>query len=227
MAIKGKKKQQSRGSQARKRPAMAPRQYARQTRVPWYRTSGGRVAAAIIVVLLIAAVGGTIAAVSSGRSDDQKKKVAIEDYTARVRTALEEISQPVASMGSFPADPSDKDLEQLGDAVVTWRNGIRSAQSGSSELRPPADLRNVNVLFVESIIEYLSAVDSFNIVTHVKGDSPQDAAQRERLLRSADDDRTRATALWTTAVALLDEKRADLGLDSSAIGNPLVGNPPG
>jgi hypothetical protein len=130
-------------------------------------------------------------------------------------------------MGSFPADPSDKDLAQLGDAVVTWRNGLQSAQSGSSELRPPADLRNVNVLFVESINEYLSAVNSFNTVAHVKADSRQDAALRERLLRGADEDRTRATSLWTTAVALLDEKRADLGLESSAIGNPLVGNPPG
>jgi hypothetical protein len=227
MAIKGKKKQQSRGSQARRRPGMAPRQYVRPAHLPWYRTSGGRVAVAIIAVLLIAAIGGSVAALSSSRSDQAAKQTAVDDYTARVKTTMQELAQPVSSLGAFPPEPTAKDLKQLKDDVVTWRNGLRSAQSGASSLKPPAELRNVNVLFVESIIEYLSAVDSYASVTHVKGDSQGDQALRIRLLRNANDDRTRATSLWTTAVALLDDERAEVGLEPSGIGNPLIGTPTG
>jgi hypothetical protein len=228
MAIKGKKKQQSRGSQARRRPAMAPRpSYAGRGRDPWYRTAGGRVAAAIIVVVLIAALGGTIAAINSNNSAQQEKKAAVNDYTARVRTTLQELSQPVASLAAFPPQPSQRQLRQLPDAIVTWRNGIEGAQSSSSELRPPEDLQNVNVMFVESIIEYLSAINSYEAVTRVKGESRADRRLRELLIRNASDDRNRATALWTTGVALLDETRQELGLDPSRITNPLLGTPAG
>lgn len=195
--------------------------------MPWHRTAGGRVAAAIIVVVLVAAVGGTIAAINSNNNADQDKQLVVEDYTARVGNTLQELTQPASSLGAFPPNPSPQELEDLPDTVVTWRNGLRSAQSGSSALEPPADLRNVNVLFVESIIEYLSAVEAYNAVARVKGDAREDRSVRELLLRNAADDRNRATALWTTGVALLDDARNDLGLEPSGLGNPLLGPPPG
>jgi hypothetical protein len=185
------------------------------------------VAAAIIIVVVTAAVGGTLAAINSGNKADEEKKTAVVDYTARVEATLGEVTQPASSMAAFPADPSDRELEALPDAVVTWRNGLRSAQNGSGDLGPPAELRNVNILFVESIIEYLSAVETFDALARVKGDTQDDGALRVRLSRQAADDRNRATSLWTTGVALLDEEREELGLEASGIGNPLLGGPPG
>jgi hypothetical protein len=228
MAIKGKKKQQSRGSQARRRPAMAPRAaYNRSAHVPWYRTAGGRVAAAIVVVLLIAAVGGTVAAISSNNSEDRDQQIAVEDYTDRVRNTLTALSQPVSSLAAFPPNPTEQELKQLPDAVARWKTALREVQSGSGELKPPPELKNVNILFVESIIGYLSAVDELNAVTRVEGDSRKDRIVRELLLRNAADDRNRATAVWSTGVALLDEARARLDLEASNITNPLVGPPAG
>lgn len=228
MAIKGKKKQQSRGSQARRRPAMAPRApYTQSAHVPWYRTAGGRVAAAILVVVLIAAVGGSIAVINSNNNADEGKRQAVQDYTDRVRNTLTALTQPASAMAAFPPNPTEQDLEQLPDAVDQWREGFRNAQSGSGDLKPPADLRNINVLFIESIIEYDSAADAYRAVTRIRGDSRQDRILRELTLRNAGEDRTRATAIWTTAVALLDEEREELGLDASQMTNPVLGSPPG
>jgi hypothetical protein len=222
MAIKGKKKQQRRGSQARRRPAVAPRgPAARATHVPWHGTPGGRVAAAIIVVILIAAIGGTIAAVSSNNRAEQDRAAVLDAYTGQVRTLLQEVSGPATQMAAFPAEPSAQELKALPDLVVRWRNGLRSAQNGADLLQPPDRLRQVNVLFVESIVEYLSTVETYEVASTVEGNA------RQRILDTAVDDRNRATALWTTAVALLDQERDESGLSASNIGSPILGPPPG
>ncbi|MFN2389188.1 MAG: hypothetical protein ABR575_06220, partial [Actinomycetota bacterium] len=57
MAIKGKKKSQSRGSQGQRRPAAAPRPtYAPRRATRWYQTPAGRLAAITLGLLLLGTV---------------------------------------------------------------------------------------------------------------------------------------------------------------------------
>ncbi|MDQ3957514.1 MAG: hypothetical protein M3273_04245, partial [Actinomycetota bacterium] len=54
MAIKGKKKSQSRGSQGLRRPAAAPRPvYTGRRHTPWYKTTEGRLIGGILAAALI------------------------------------------------------------------------------------------------------------------------------------------------------------------------------
>jgi hypothetical protein len=179
------------------------------------------VAAAIIVVVLVSAIGGTIAAVSSSRGDEADRRAAIDDYTGQVRTLLQEVSGPASQMGAWPPEPSARELKSLPDAITRWKNALKTARNGADVLQPPESLRPVNMLFVHSIVEYLSAVETFEVAARLDG------AARLLVLETAADDRNRATALWTTGVALLDQARADAGLSASNIGSPLLGTPPG
>jgi hypothetical protein len=227
MAIKGKKKQQKRGSQARRRPAVAPRASAsRQVHVPWYRTPGGRVGAAVLVVVLIAAFGGLIAAVvnkSGGDSTSAASETELREYTQQVEALLSQITPHVAAMGAFSPDPDEKELKQLEDEALSWKNGLRLAQNGSGELlKPPSDLAGLNTLFVASIQEYLSAVDAYELAV-----ATQDDDVRRGVIDLAIDSRNRATSIWTTGIQILDQARDDVGLGASGIQNPLLGTPQG
>ena len=54
MAIKGKKKSQSRGSQGQRRPAAAPRPvYTGRRHTPWYKTTEGRLIGGMLIAVVV------------------------------------------------------------------------------------------------------------------------------------------------------------------------------
>jgi hypothetical protein len=222
MAIKGKKKPQSRGSAARRRPAAPPRlAYVRQVRVPWYRTPGGRVAAAVGLVLLITAVAVGTTTVTSNRNEASARRERIDSYTSSIRTLMGEVVKPASALAEFPPKPDDRVLKGLEEHSKEWYKALTSAGGSARKLKAPSGLEGLNALFFESIRLYSISASTYEVAASADG------ATRQGILERAKEQTDAATSVWTDAVYLLDQARDDAGLSASEIVSPpLAGATP-
>src|SRR5918999_4928212 len=138
MAIKGKKKSQSRGSQARRRPAAAPRAIAAGRRKPpWYRTPQGRAGIIALLIVVAAVITGFVL---NARSDSAKladRQDAMEEYTGSVRAVLQTLTPAAFDMLSTPANAGDfAGLSRLPRRAKEWSETINSAIDQLIALQP-------------------------------------------------------------------------------------------
>jgi hypothetical protein len=222
MAIKGKKKPQSRGSAARRRPAAPPRlAYVKQVHVPWYRTAGGRVAAAVGVVLVIAAAAFAITSYSTNNNKEQARSDRVDTFTSSVRTLLDEVVEPASAMAALPPEPDGPALKGLSDEAAKWDKALTAAARSARNLDPPGGLEGASSLFFESIRLYSIAARTYEVAGSADGPTQQGILERAREQTQA------ATSIWTGAVFLLDQERNDAGLNASQIlSPPLAGSAP-
>jgi hypothetical protein len=222
MAIKGKKKPQSRGSAARRRPAAPPRlAYVKQVHVPWYRTAGGRVAAAVGVVLVTAAAAFAITSYNANNSEEQARRDRVDTFTSSVRTLLDEVVEPASAMAAVPPERDDRALKGLSDEAAKWDKALTAAARSARNLDPPEGLEGPASLFFESIRQYSIAARTYEVAGSADGATQQDILER------ASEQTQAATSIWTSAVFLLDQERSDAKLSASQISSPpLAGSQP-
>jgi hypothetical protein len=222
MAIKGKKKPQSRGSAARRRPAAPPRlAYVKQVHVPWYRTAGGRVASAVGVVVVIAAVAFAITSYNANNNEEQARRDKLDAFTSSVRTLLEQVVEPASAMAAFPPQPDDRAVKGLSEEATKWDKALTAAGRSARNLEPPGGLEGTGSLFFESIRLYSIAARTYEV-----GGSADGETQRNILMRAREQTQA-ATSIWTDAVYLLDQERNDAGMSASQIlSPPLAGSAP-
>jgi hypothetical protein len=222
MAIKGKKKSQTRGSQARRRPATAPRVVtSRQAHVPWYQTSGGRVVAAIVVVLLLAGVGIAIAQMNASGNRRERRQEALDEYTGDIRDIALAADPAAARMQQLLAKPPGDDEQQLKDLrkqAEDWVGTFTGARP-EPELKPPAGLSSLSALFGRSIDAYASAATTYQLAAKATDDD------RAGLLTLATQQQQIAAGVWVSAVEVLDQERVDAGLQPSGIKTPGLATP--
>ena len=207
MAIKGKRKPQGRGS-ARRRPAAAPRPLApAPRRQPWYRTTAGQSLAGI-AALLIALLA--FWAISDARSEAEARAARqdqLEDFTTRLRSALETLRPPVTEMARRATAVRPRD-------VTAWNRKLAEAQTQVAGAVSPPGLEVASRLLAQAVGLYSAAAESKGLLGEVEGDvRRQVAAQSGALIANAD-------ALWSSAIELLDEARADAELRSSGLEAP-------
>lgn len=221
MAIKGKKKSQSRGSQARRRPATAPRPgYASRGPVlPWYKTAAGQVGAGIGLVLVAGAIVAAIAVVRGNSAEFSAEQELAETYTGQVEATLELVNPLVAEMVAVPLDPAGLGETVRAD-VRRWKAGFEDAQTQLAGTLPPPALEPVTTLLAQSIQGYSLAADTYALVPRA------DEAVQADLLRQAAAQRDQATGIWSSAIAFLDEERADLEMTASRVDVPGVAPQP-
>lgn len=216
MAIKGKKKSQSRGSQGSRRPAQAPRPVASSRRgpTPFYRTRDGILLLGIFGAVALAVVIWAIVNARSNAADTQKRADALDDYTSQVRAVLQEVSPVAAEMTQVAPAPSPDLVAGLEDDTKTWLETLQGGREQLGGIAPPEDAEHLQALFEQSIGAYLAAADAYVLVPGV------DDKLQPRLLAAATAQRDRAGALAATAILALDDERSDLGLDLSGIQAP-------
>jgi len=218
MAIKGKKKSQSRGSQARRRPAGAPRPASvRREHVSWYRTSGGRVAVAVIAALVLSSIAGIVAAVNSSSNRAESRRDRLDAYTSNVRAFALQIADPATQMTQMSAIPPELEPEfisELRKQSNGWIETLTGARAEAAQSEPPAGLGDVNRLLTESLLLYKSSAESLLLATRAKGDV------QTSLVRNAVDQHERAGNIFISAVGLIDREREREGLNPSGIGHP-------
>lgn len=211
MALKGKKKSAKRGSQARRRPASAPRPTpSARRRPPWYRTTGGRIAGGLAALVVIALIAWAVTNQRAEATKLEEKQEALDTYTSQVRVLLQALAPPVGEMAGANTIPPD----ELASTAKSWDKGFSAAQASLSQTNPPSELQPVNGLLLRSILMYVQASDTYELVPEVTG------AARDKLLTQAGVQVQNADAVFAGAIAVLDEARAEAELSASGLSSP-------
>lgn len=216
MAIKGKKKSQSRGSQARRRPAAPPRPVAPQrNRIRWYRTPTGIAALGIIAMVLIGVVVWAVQKNSDEAEKLENRQEVLDGYSAEVRTALQSLRAPIGAMAAAPPAIQDPEqAEQLAEDASGWVEDLEKAQTQFGQVVPAGSVQSVNSLYVQAVQIYISAAKAYEIAAVAEGEIQADT------LGLAGTQRLQASSIWTEATALLDAMLKDAELDPSGLTAP-------
>jgi hypothetical protein len=217
MAVKGKKKKSSRGSQARRRPAAAPRPVLQsRSRVAWYRTPIGII---ISVILSLTLIGLVIWSVTSSRSETarlEERQNELEDYTSQLRALVQTLTPAATEMGAAGSLPPD----EMADNVTEWNRTFGDAQTTLAQTQPPEDLRPLNQLLLQSILLYVSSAETYELVPDLEGTA------RRNIITQANVQWTSGNNVFASAIALLDQELEDADLRPSGLRAPGAGAPP-
>ncbi|HEY7875307.1 MAG TPA: hypothetical protein VIG64_09310 [Actinomycetota bacterium] len=216
MAIKGKKKSQSRGSQARRRPAAAPRAIGPGRRKPpWYKTPQGRAGLVALVLVVLAVVAGFVLNARSDAAKLEDRQDALETYTGSVRAVLQNLTPPASDMLDVPINAGEfAELARLPRRAGEWEDQINAAIDQLVSLQPPPGAIYAHSLFEQSGQLYLTTARQWQIMA----DQPNKT--RGELLAETTTLRDQANTLWVNATAILDQVRADLDMDPSGLRSP-------
>lgn len=215
MAIKGKKKSQSRGSQARRRPAAAPRPaYASGASVPWHRRPGAQVAIAVgVAVVFGLASWAFIAARSNAREADAQREQ-LDRFTSDLRGIVQQLDGPVGEMTAMPPEPAEGVVADLETAPGRWIDQLSEVDQAVLQVTPTDQTTNIHSLLSRTVALYTSAAETFRL------DPSAEGALQARLLRRAADIRDQAAGIFFAAVSLLDAERIELDMGSSRLEPP-------
>ncbi|MDP9222650.1 MAG: hypothetical protein M3P18_02130 [Actinomycetota bacterium] len=218
MAVKGKKKSQSRGSQGKRRPAAAPRgAYAARPHTAWYRTMAGRVIAALVLVIVLAAITAVVQA-RSNPGDLTGRQNALDQYTGDVRALLQAITPPAVAEDGVPNKLSARSAGALKKKSARWVTQLGKAQQTLSQMAPPTPAtQNATIMFLESVQLYTQAA---NIYKLAPATSPP---AQVKILASGASLRDQATALWQQGTNMLDQARSAAQMSPSQLRIPTAG----
>lgn len=215
MAIKGKKKAGSRGSQARRRPAAAPRPVVTTRRKdPWYSTATGRVVAALLVALLIAGIAGAVVWNRNNANEKKEKLEALEDYVDDVEAIVTGTGSATAALSQITPTAPAEQLETLREEAPGWIDSYETATGDISGLTPPEEAAPINAFFMQSFQLYTTAARMLSDASELEGKA------QANLLTRASEVRGQAEGNWIAAVAVLDEEFAALGESPSGLESP-------
>ena len=112
MAIKGKKKSQSRGSQGVRRPAAAPRPtVSARRKTSWWRTRDGLIIGGIFLVWPSAWSCGSSSAPRTGPSSSRQRGDRPGGYTDGLQPALDSVTPTANEMNELTALPEGEELD--------------------------------------------------------------------------------------------------------------------
>jgi hypothetical protein len=114
--------------------------------------------------------------------------------------------------------PSKKVLETLNEDATGWVKDINDVRQDQG-LQAPEGLTSLPALFDQAVGLYANAATSYQVVTSI------DEEQRGEILATAQYQLGSAGGVWQAGVGILDEARAEEGLDPSGIGPPNAAVP--
>lgn len=215
MAIKGKKKSGTRGSQARRRPSSAPRPaVTARAREPWHRTATGRVAAALVVLLLFGVVAAVLAAQAADRDRLAARQERLDTFTDRFRALMEGLRSPAGGMAAAPAAVDAPGVEELADDSEQWLTDLGGAQGQMARLPVVPGTETAQDVLGQAIAAYMSAAKAYGLVPSLGEE------QRGQQLLVASEARNVGSSLLSTAITELDRVREASDLEASGIPVP-------
>jgi hypothetical protein len=224
MAIKGKKKSQSRGAQARRRPASAPRPIVgAHTHQPWYKTATGRTAAIIVVVLIVSLGAGLLVNASSDEGLESRR-AQLEAYTNQVRDLRSQVTEATTEMSQAPLSPRQEGFDEVAQNAQRWGRQLGQAVGVAASLENPAALAASAELLSQAVRTWATAAQTFEVAATIDGD------EQPRLFVLAASQREQALEMWNSALETLETARADADMDPSGLqppAQPSVAPPPG
>ena len=208
MAIKGKKKSQSRGSQGQRRPAAAPRPvYSGRRHTPWYKTNEGRLIGGMLIAVIVGVTIWLVAdAQSESRQRDETRQV-LEDYAGNVRSFTNALGPVAEDMGAVA--PGEVDAEALKKDAEKWTSDLSSAQAQIASIPPPDEAEVAGRLFDQSMASFLAAARAFDSAADAEGNL------QTELLAQAAEEVQQGRGLFDLGVVALDEELIDVGGEPS------------
>ena len=213
MAIKGKRKSQARGSQARRRPAAAPRPVAVARRTPWYRTTAGKVLAGIVLAVIVGVVWWSIARAQDRADALELRQGALETYTRNIQGLLQRVRPPAQAMSNVSGAP-DKAVRGLREHAAGWAKSLEKAKTEAARTFAGPSTITAHGLFRSAIDGYLSAAKTYGLAARAKGPLQVNALARAAEQRDA------AANVWLGAIQVLDQARESADLGASNLGVP-------
>ncbi|MDQ3953271.1 MAG: hypothetical protein M3279_09980, partial [Actinomycetota bacterium] len=204
MAIKGKKKSQSRGSQGQRRPAAAPRPvYTGRKHVPWYKKTEGRLIGGMLIAVVIGVAIWLVADAQNKSRERTETRRALEEYVETVRSFTNSLGPVAEDMGLVAA--TDPDVDALKKDARKWRTDLTAAQAQIAAVPPPGEAEVAARLFEQSLTSFLSAAQTFDTATGAE------AELQVELLAQAAAEHEQARALFDLGVLALDEELQAVG----------------
>ncbi|HEX2058173.1 MAG TPA: hypothetical protein VHI71_07365 [Actinomycetota bacterium] len=217
MAIKGKKKSQTRGSQGQRRPAAAPRPvYTGRRRDPWYKTTEGRLIGGMLIAVVVGVAIWLIADAQNKSRERSETREALETYADSVRSFTNALGPVAEDMSLVEADP---DIDALKKDAKKWSTDLSAAQAQIVAVPPPDEAVVAGRLFEQSLTSFLSAARTYESAADADGDL------QAELLAQATEEREQARTLFETAVLALDAELQEVGGENSRLSLP-AGTPP-
>jgi hypothetical protein len=224
MAIKGKKKSQRRGAQARRRPASAPRPVVTgRGREPWYKTTTGRMVAVIVLVLAVSLGAGIFVNASSDEGLETRRN-RLEQFTDQVRDLRGQITDVTTQMSQAPMSPRQEGFDELGKDARKWSQTLGQTLGVASSIEAPEALSTSGQLLAQAVRTWATAAQTFQVA------STLDADAQPQVLVLAASQREQALEMWGLAVSDLEDARGDADMDPSGLqppAAPSVAPPPG
>lgn len=221
MAVKGKKKSRVRGSQARRRPASAPRpSYGGRDKPRWYQTTAGLVIAFLIVVSVGILVWWLVASNRSEAQELESTQDELRTYTA----SLENVVNTVTPVATQLAGAGDLEDAQLTKQSKEWREDLGTAQTTIAQMPPPTGLDPLNGLLSQSLLLYVQSAEQYAQLPNLEGEARSSAVARANTSFQA------ANNIFVSVIQLLDTERQENGLTSTGLtapGAPPEGMAPG
>jgi hypothetical protein len=218
MAVKGKKKSQSRGSQGRRGPAQAPRAaYAPRVKEPWYQTTLGRILAGLVLLLVVAVI---VAVVRSGSDsgDLTQSRNALDQYTGDVRALLQGITPAATEENEVPNKLSSAEAKALKKKSSSWLSQLADVQQTAGKVTAPTPVtQTASILFVESIQAYTQAATIYGLAPDTS------SSVQVKMLASGASLRNQATALWQEGINIVDQARTGAKMVPSGLRIPTSG----
>lgn len=224
MAIKGKKKSQSRGSQGQRRPAAAPRPvYSGRKHTPWYRTNEGRLIGGLLIAVIVGVTIWLVADAQNKSKERTETRQVLEDYSKTIRSYTNALGPVAEEMGSV--SPTEVDGEALKKDAGKWTTDLSAAQAQLASAPPPDEAEVASRLFEQSMASFLSAARMFDTAAGAEGEL------QTGLVAQATAEVEQARGLFDLGVVALDEELSDVdGSPSNLLlpqGNSPTVTPPG
>ena len=212
MALKGKKKSRTRGSQARRRPASAPRPtYVGGREKPrWYQTTTGLVIGFIIAVAAIISVWAIVANSRSASQELADRQEALRLYTDELRTVTDTLGPVTTELAT--ADTLNP--EQLEAKTKDWAETLTAAQSQLSQSLPPAGMEPLNALAVQAVLLYTQAAEQYALLPELEGNAARQVSGKAAGSFQA------ANGIFVSIIQLIDTEREDAELEASGLTAP-------
>jgi hypothetical protein len=221
MAIKGKKKSQSRGSQGVRRPAQAPRPVASARRgpTPFYKTTDGKLIFGLLGIVLIGVIIWAVMGARNTAKEEQARADRIDHYTNEVRGVIQDIIVPAGEMSSIPTTVTPESLKDVKKNAERWKTSFIKAQSTLAQITPDAEVEKLQQLFGQGIVGLQAAADTYELVPRADGKLQADLLTRVAVQRD------QGAGVIDAAIGELDRLRGDVDLSPSGLRSPLNAAP--
>ena len=211
MALKGKKKSRDRGSQARRRPAAAPRpSYGAREKVRWYQTTQGLVIAFLVAATAIIFVWWWVADSRSDAEALETTQEQLQTFTTDLRTIVQNLTPLTTEIASASTLEDDELLEK----TKAWKNQLADVQTTLGQVVPPSDMPALTGLVSQSMVLYGESIDLYQLVPDLEGDA------RDQISAKASGSFQAANNLFSIMIQLVDGERAESELQPSGLTAP-------